>query len=248
MLDYLLSKDLMLSFDQFSYYDFRVLNGFSDPSIKTWFIKERGIYDAPINLKWTNNYLFVSIMDESKRFKMIKWSSKDSSKRTPSETEYTNSNSEGLKQYIEEDDVELSNDLYDFKVIRTPITCYTYIIGGVNNKAIRMLTFNDIYAVVKPILITYKVKTNLKYDIFSDISEAFKFIPCKQEESTDSLIKFEELFDHVKNKISKDEWVKECMKRKQFTRLIYKQIDHVLKNINSYTPEKYVELVQKEIP
>ena len=184
---------------------------------------------------------------------MIKWNSKDSSKRTPSRTEYTNSYSEGLKQYIEkenifaEDDVKLSDDLYDFKVIRTPITCYTYIIGGVSNKAIRMLTFNDKYAVVKPILITYKVKTNLKYDLFSDISEAFKLIPCKQEESTDSLIKFEKLFDYVKNKIIKKKWVKECMTKQQFTKPIYKEIDNVLKNINSYRIQNYVDLVQNKI-
>ena len=243
----------MLGFDQFSYYDFRVLNGFSDPSVKTWFIKERGIYDAPINLKWTNNYLFVSIMNESSRFKMVKWNSKVPLKRTPSKTEYTNSYIEGLKQYIikenffVEDDVKLSDDLYDFKVIRTPISCYTYIIGGVNNKAIRMLTFNNIYAVVKPILITYKIETNLKYDLFSNISKAFKLIPCKQEESTDSLIKFEELFDYVKNKTSQKKWVRECMNRQQFIRLVYRQIDHVLKNINSYSLQSYVDSLQKEI-
>ena len=121
------------------------------------------------------------------------------------------------------------------------------MIGGVNNKAIRMLTIVDKFTEIKPILVAYKIKTNLEYDLFSNISKAIELIPWKHEEAIGSIEKFENLFEYVKDKTSSKKWARECMNKDSFKKLVIEKIKDALININSDSFQTEVDKIQKVI-
>ena len=184
--------------------------------------------------------MWVNYDKDKGLFKLIKWSTSNDEKRTPSKILYLNSENTGFQQANKANEEAKSleskenwYDIFDFKIIRTPVSWKTYIIGGVQNKTIRLLTYYNTQAAIEPILVPYEVKVNMKYDLFSELSKALVIKTSKLSDSTESFKLFNQFFDYVQNKISCKKWVRECMANGSFMRNVFKEIENVLKEIES---------------
>lgn len=178
----------------------------------------------------------------------------DQNKRTSSLVYYANFTNKGFQPVNRKEDeaaeVDLkhcSPDIFDFKVIRTPVSCKTYIIGGVTNKVIRQLVFSKSQAYIKPILIPFEVIINMKYDLFSDLSNAVYLRPSTEEDSDKSLKLFDQLYDYVRNKMSCKKWVRSCMNNYSFMNSITSQIEVILAEIDSLKINDYLIKAHYEI-
>jgi hypothetical protein len=145
---------------------------------------KRGRYDIDVDVKSANNFLFLRRLERGDSFYICKSeNSKKEEAPTISHDIYSNldgkvSQAKSNKYYqvdlSDEDDKKLK---FGFKVIRTPISTRTFVIGGHKNKHIREIVVDDPKVgppTMKSLYSKYTVIMPEELDIFSRTSTLFK--------------------------------------------------------------------------
>ena len=169
-----------LSFLHYSQYKFKNMHRIQDEFFP---IKPlaRGKYDADVYVKCANTYLFLRRNPGESSFKIYKQELANKSEYSPSENLYGNLDYEGIstidqaKHESKDEDIPITS--IAVKVIRTPISCRTLVIGGKTNKVIRELTLDyDEKPIIKPLKTYHTVEFASEFDLFNRSDSILRYV------------------------------------------------------------------------
>lgn len=171
---------------------------------------------------------------------------------SPAKERYIISKKYGLTKVFSDDGdslndgEEIAEDIEEIKIVRTPISCRTFIIGGIHCKAIRELTTMGMDAVIRPLVKSYKFTANLKYNLFTCVSRAYSLVPQDSEDKKSSREEWDKLYTYV-SKISEKKWVREWLNNFNFTKRVNSAFQKIISELNESNVKELVEFIRSEV-
>lgn len=141
---------------------------------------------------------------------------------------------------------------YSFKVIRTPISCRTFMIGGKTNKGIRELVLRDNKPAIEYLICKYSVEASDDFSLFGRSSAMF--ILKSEESLSKSEEEKAEIHTEIVNKRMKEiedidvqKWVQRKKTHKDFKARVEKLAVKVRNEFKTDEIDKWGEYIRNEL-